>query len=194
MAGRLTGVTVKPLPVTVTELTVTGAVPVEVIVTVCVVALLITMGPNEMLVAFRLKAGVAAFSCKDADCDVLPDAAVNVMVCALVTAETFAVNDALVAVAGTVMDTGTVTALPLLVMETLTPPVGAEPDRLTVQLSARDPVIDVLLQASALTVGVIVVPVPLRLTVVLGALLEIVSCPVDALAVVGSNCTVTTAA
>ena len=187
MAGRLTGVTENPLPVTATEFTVTAAVPVDVNVTVCVVELLITMAPNETLVAFRLRTGVAAFSCNEADRDVLPDAAVNVMVCALVTAETFAENDALVAVAGTVIEAGTVTALPLLVMETLTPPVGAEPDRLTVQVSVRDPVMDMLLQDSALTVGAIVVPVPLRLTVALGALLDIVSWPVDALALVGSN-------
>lgn len=187
MAGRLNDETEKPLPVTVTEFTVTGAVPVEVIVNVCVVALLTTMGPNEMLLAFRLRTGVAALSCNDADFDVLPEVAVKMTVCALVTAATFAENDALVAVAGTVIETGTPTAPLLLVIETLSPPVGAEPDRLTVQLSTSDPVIETLLQDSALTVGAIVVPVPLRLTVAEGALLEMVSWPVDALAVVGSN-------
>jgi len=38
-------------------------------------------------------------------------------------------------------------------MDTLTPPVGAEPVKLTVQASASDPVIEVLLHETALTVG-----------------------------------------
>jgi len=46
---------------------------------------------------------------------------------------------------------------------------------------------EVLLQLTALTVGATVVPVPLRPTVAVGALLEIVSWPVVELAVVGSN-------
>ena len=187
VAGRLAGETAKPLPVTVTEFTVTAAVPVEVRVTVCVVALLTTMAPNEMLLAFMLRTGVAAFSCKEADFDVPAAAAVKVTVCALLTAATFAEKDALVAVAGTVIEAGTVTALLLLVMDTLTPPVGAEPDRLTVQVSASEPVMEVLLQDRALTVGATVVPVPLRLTVAVGALLAMVSWPEDAVAVVGSN-------
>lgn len=187
VAGRFIGETAKPLPVTFTEFTVTAAVPDEVRVTVCVVALLTTMAPNEMLLAFRLRTGVAAFSCKEADLEEPAAAAVKVTVCALVTEATLAENEALVAVAGTVIEAGTVTALLLLVMATLTPPVGAEPDRLTVQVSVRDPVMEVLLQDSALTVGATVVPVPLRLTVAVGALLAMVSWPEDAVAVVGSN-------
>ena len=54
VAGRLTEETEKPLPVTAMELRITGAVPPEVRVTVCVVALLTTTAPNEMLLAFRL--------------------------------------------------------------------------------------------------------------------------------------------
>lgn len=146
-----------------------------------------TIAPNEMLLALRLRIGVAAFSCRVADFEVPAAAAVRVTVCALVTEDTLAENDALVAVAGTVTDAGTETALPLLVSDTLTPPVGEEPERVTVQVSASEPVMEVLVQESALTVGVIVVPVPLRVTVEVGALLAMVSCPVDALAVVGSN-------
>lgn len=175
VAGRLTGDTEKPLPVTATEFTVTAAVPFEVRVTVCVVALLTTMAPNEMLLAFRISTGVAAFSCRDADFDVPPEEAVKVAVCALVTAATLAENEALVAVAGTVIEAGTVIALLLLARDTLCPPVGAEPDRLTVQVSVRDPVMEVLAQDRALTVGATVVPVPLRLTVAVGALLAMVS-------------------
>ena len=117
----------------------------------------------------------------------LPVAAVSVAVCALVTAATFAEKAAVVAVAGTVTEAGTVTALLLLASATLRPPVGAEPDRVTVQVSASAPVMEVLLQDTALTVGVTVVPVPLRVTVAAGALLAIVNCPVEEPALVGSN-------
>lgn len=62
VAGRLTGATEKPPPVAATEFTVTAAVPLEVRVTDCVVALFTTTAPNEMLVAFRFRAGEAPFS------------------------------------------------------------------------------------------------------------------------------------
>ncbi len=94
---------------------------------------------------------------------------------------------ALVAAAGTVTQPGTATAELLAERPMANPPVGAEPDKLTVQESASEPVIDVLLHEIALTVGVTVVPVPLRLTAGVGTLLEIVSCPVTELADFGSN-------
>jgi hypothetical protein len=169
----------------VTEFTVTAAVPLEVSVTLCVVGEFTTTPPNEMLVAFRLSAGVPAFSCRESVLEVLPVVAVNVTDCALLTEPTFAVNVAFVDVAGTVTEAGSVTALLLLARDTFRPPVGAVPDRVSVHASARDPVIEVLLQDIALTVGVRVVPVPLRLTVAVGAVLEIVNCPVTELAVVG---------
>ena len=187
VAGRLTGEAAKPLPVTATEFTVTGAVPVEVSVSVWVVALLTTTAPNAMLPVFRVRAGVAAFNCSESVCEVLPVDAVSVTDCALVTAAALAEKAAVFAVAGTVIELGTVTELLLLEIETLRPPVGAEPDRVTVQASASAPVIEVLLQDTALTVGVTVVPVPLRLTVAVGALLAIVNCPVEELALVGLN-------
>jgi len=46
---------------------------------------------------------------------------------------------------------------------------------------------DVLLQFTALNIGVTVVPVPVRLTADVGALLDKVNCPVTELAKVGSN-------
>jgi hypothetical protein len=187
VAGRLTPEAENPLPVTVREFTVTGAVPLEVKVTVWVVGLFTTTPPNETLVAFRVSVGVPALSCSETVREELPVVAVSVADCALVTDATFAVKVALVAVAGTVRALGTVTAVVLLARLTLIPPVGAEPDRLTVHESANDPVIEVLLQLTALTVGATVVPAPLRVTVAPGALLEIVNCPVDELAVVGSN-------
>jgi hypothetical protein len=174
-------------PATEIEEIVTGPVPEEVSVTACVAVLFTTTPPNETVVALRVSAGAAAFSCNEATFAVLPDVAVTVTVCALVTEDAFAVKAVLVAVAGTVTELGTVTALLLLVMDTLTPPVGAEPDKLTVHESASDPVMVVLLQDTALTDGTTVLPVPLRLTVALGALLEKVSCPVEELALNGSN-------
>jgi hypothetical protein len=159
-----------------------------------VVEALITAVPKEMLFAFRLSAAEAAFSCNESVFEEVLLVAVNTADCALVTDDTFAVNDALVAVAGTVTEAGTVTILLLLVRLTLTPPVGAEPDRLTTQESANDPVIDALLQLTALMFGVTVVPVPLRLTVAEGALLAIVNTPLVEMAEVGSNWTVSTTA
>lgn len=193
-AGRLTAEAENPLPVTAIEFTVTAAVPLEVRVMLCVVELLITIAPKEMVVAFTLSAGVPAFNCNETLFEMLPVVAVNVADWELLTEATFAVKAAFVAAAGTVTEPGTVTALLLLARPTLKPPVGAEPDRLTVQTSESDPVIDVLLQDTPLTVGATVVPVPLRLTIAGDALLEIVNCPVDEPAAEGSNWTERTAA
>jgi hypothetical protein len=62
VVGRLNDEAEKPLPVTATELTVTGPEPLEVSVTVCVVELFTTTEPNEMLVAFTVNAGAEAFN------------------------------------------------------------------------------------------------------------------------------------
>jgi hypothetical protein len=119
------------------------------------------------------------------DLDVLPVVAVRVAVWALVTAATFAVKPAEVAVAGTVTEVGTVTDPLLLATATLKPPVGAEPDSVTMHESASDPVIDALLHVRPLTTGASADPVPVKLTVAVGAVLAIASCPVTELAVVG---------
>jgi len=185
--GKPIGDIENPLPVTAMELTVTAAEPLEVNVTLWVVGVFTTTLPNGMLVAFTVSLGVPAFSCSETVREVLPVVAVSVTDCVLVTEAAFAVNTALVAVAGTVIEAGTVTALLLLLSETLRPPVGAEPERFTVHVSASAPVMEVLPHDSALTVGATVVPVPLRLTVAVGAVLEIVNCPVTELAVVGLN-------
>ena len=165
----------------------TAAVPLEVSVTVCVVALLITTSPKATLVAFTLSPGVPAFSCSVTVREALPVVAVRVADCALVTEATVAVKVALDAVAGTVTAFGTETALLLLARVTTVPPLGAEPDKLTVQESPNAPVIEVLLHEIALTVGATAVPVPLRLTATAGALLERVKFPVTELAAVGAN-------
>jgi hypothetical protein len=166
-------------------LTVTGAVPVELKVTVWVVGLFNTTPPNAMLVAFTDSAGVPAFNCSETVRDVPPVVAVSVVDCALLTAATFAVNDALVAVEGTRTDPGTVTAALLLDSPTVKPPVGAEPERLTEHESVSVPVIETVLQLIALTVGVPVAPVALRLTADAGALLDSDSCPLTEPSVVG---------
>jgi hypothetical protein len=116
---------------------------------------------------------------------VLPVVAVRVADCAVVTAATLAVNPAELAVAGTVTELGTVTEPLLLERATVRPPVGAEPDSVTVHESDWEPVIDVLPHEIPLTVGAVDVPVPLRLTLAVDALLEMLSWPVTELAVVG---------
>ena len=185
--GRLMGDIEKPVPFTATEFTVTAAPPLEVKVTVCVVAVFTTTAPNEMLLAFAVSKAVAAFSWSETDRVVDPVCAVSVADCALLTAATVAVNVALLAAAGTRMELGTVTALLLLTSDTFTPPVGADPDKVTVHASARDPVIDVLLHDSPLSVGVTADPAPLRLTDVVGAVLEMVNCPATVAVDVGEN-------
>lgn len=62
VAGRLTAETVKALPLAAIELTVTGAAPVDVSVTVCVVGVLRTTAPNGTVVAFALRVDAAGFS------------------------------------------------------------------------------------------------------------------------------------
>ena len=175
VAGKLPPETENPVPVIDAELMVTATLPLEVIVTDFDTAVPTATLPNDSEVALRLKAAVAALSCSETDRELLPLVAVNVTDCAPVTEAAFAVNAALVAPAATVTEPGTVTALPLLARETLRPPVGAAPDKLTVQVSASAPVMEVLLQDTALTVGVTVVPVPLRLTTAVGALLAMVN-------------------
>ena len=80
-----------------------------------------------------------------------PADAVSVALCVVVTAETVAVNPALVAPAGTVTDPGTVTALLLLERLTVRPPVPAAADRLTVQASLPAPVNELLAQLTPLS-------------------------------------------
>jgi hypothetical protein len=119
----------------------------------------------------------------------LPALAVKVTVCAVLTEETVAVKLALLAPAATVTEAGTVTAVLLLARLTVNPPLAAAAFSVTVQLSVPAPVMDPLAQVSALNTGT---PVPLRLTTVddpLEEVLVMVSWPVTAPALVGSNCT-----
>ena len=125
--------------------------------------------------------------------DTLFTVAVKVAVCVVLTDATVAVKFALVAPAATVTLAGTVTAALLLVRPTANPPLAAAAFSVNVQLSVPAPVIEPLVQLSALSTGI---PVPLRLTAVEvpeEELLVSVSVPAAAPATVGSNCTVSVA-
>jgi hypothetical protein len=89
--------------------------------------------------------------------ELLPAFAVSVTVCAVKTDDTFAVNCALVAFAGTVSVAGTVTAALLLERLTLCPLADAE-FSFTVQTSVTDPITVALLQENALKAGPTVAP------------------------------------
>ncbi len=152
MTGNVTPDTVKPGPVGVAELMVTGAVPVDVRISILVNGVFSATLPNATLVALMLSVGVAAFNCRTKLAETVPTLAVSVTDCAVVTGETVAVNPAVVAFAGTETVAGAVTAVLLLERFTIRPPVGAGPDNVTVQASVPAPVKDVAEQERALTV------------------------------------------
>jgi hypothetical protein len=187
VTGSVAPDTVNPVPLTVAELTVSAADPVDVSMIDCATGVFTTTEPNPIAVAFRLIAATAGFSCNEIAFEELPVLDVTVAVCAVLTHAAFAIKVAVLVVAGTVIEVGTVTALLLLARFTTKPPVGADPDKLTVQASVVDPVIEVLLQVIPLIVGVTVVPFPLMLTVTAGALLAMVNCPLTAPAEIGLN-------
>lgn len=120
--------------------------------------------PKATLVALTLSVGTAAFNCRAKVSETPAALAVRVAVCATATDDAVAVNVALVALAGTVTVAGTVTAVLLLARLTTRPPLAAAPFRVTVQVSVPDPVMEELLQESALNAAVpdgAAVPVPL---------------------------------
>jgi hypothetical protein len=161
-AGKLAPAREKPAPVRVAELMVTGAAPVEVKVTDRVAALFSCTFPKATLAALMLSVGTAAFNCRANVLETLPELAARATACALATCETVAVNPALIAFAGTVTVAGTATAALLLDRLTLSPPLAAAEVSVTVQASVPDPVMDPLLQESALNSVGVEVPVPLR--------------------------------
>jgi len=175
VSGRSPPEIAKPVPDSAAALTVTAAVPVEYRISDCVVSAPTFTLPKTRLDALRLSSGAEAPSCKPKVSVTPPTLAVNVAVCTVVTGETVAVKSTLFASAGMVTEDGTATAL--LVLARLTPrpllPVAAF--SVTVQLSVPAPVIELLVQLSALSTGT---PVPLSATDVedpLGALLVTVS-------------------
>ena len=179
----------KPAPVSVAPVMVSGTFPDEVTVIDWVVAVFSGTVPNTRLVELRLNAGVAALSCSDVVFVIPAAVAVMVAVCAVVTADAVALKAAVVAPLATVTDAGTVSALLLLARFTVSPPLGAAAVRLTVQASVVAPVREPLVQEMALSAAG-ACPVPLRLTVAVPpavALLVMVRVPVTAPATVGSK-------
>src|SRR5580692_7565390 len=192
VTGKVAPDIVKPVPVNVAELMVTGAVPVEVNVTGSVDGVFTVTLPNARLAGLMVNVGTPAFSCRAKVLETPPEFAVRVTACAVATDDTVAVNAALLALAGTTTVAGTVTAALLLVTDTLKPPLPAGPLSVTVQASLPAPVIDALLQDSALKVAATAVPVPVMpITAVplVEEVLWMVSWPVTAPAAVGSNFT-----
>lgn len=107
---------------------------------------------------------------------------VTVAVCAVVTADTVAVKDVVVAPPGTVTEAGTNTALLLLLNATDSPPAGAAEASVAVQISLDAPVMDALAHESAVNAGG-ATPAALSLMMMLPAdeLLVIVTMPVNVL-------------
>jgi len=133
----------------------------------------------------RLKAGTAALSCIAKLFEEELALAVTVAVVAVVTEETVAANDAVEAPAPTVTLPGTDTEVELLANATVWPPEGAAELSETVHVVDPVPVKELLPHDKALTVEARAVPVPLTLTDTPGALLDIASCPVTELVLVG---------
>jgi hypothetical protein len=99
--------------------------------------------------------------------EVPPAFAVSVTVCAVKTDDTFAMNWALAAFAGTVTVAGIVTAALLLERLTLCPLADAE-FSCTVQTSVADPIAVALLQENALNAGPTAAPL-----ILIGAVLPV---------------------
>jgi hypothetical protein len=185
--GNVAPVMEKPAPVSVAELTVTAAVPVDESVMDCVVAELTATLPKLRFEELTARVGTAAFISRANVCETLPAVAVKVAVCAVETAETVAEKLALVALAATVTEAGTTTEELLLATATVNPLPAAATFRVTEQASVPAPVIDELVQLIALSTGI---PVPVRLIALEAPdeeLLARVRVPVAAPATAGSN-------
>jgi hypothetical protein len=124
----------------VAELMVTEPVPIELRVTVCVVAVLTATLPKSRLDEPTLSVATAPVN-RTAKVSGVPLVfADSVAVCVVVTDETVAEKLALLAPAATVTDEGTVTAELLLDRLTANPPLAAAVFRVTVQVSVPEPV------------------------------------------------------
>ncbi len=164
VAGTANPETANEDPVTETPVIVTGAVPVELRVRIWFALCPVWTSPKLTLFVLRLNVAVSADGetagdiCKANVLDVLPALALRVAVCAVETEATEAMKPALLALAATMTDGGTVTDALLLDRLTANPPAGAAPLRLTVQASDPPPVIEALLHDTWLTVGPCVSP------------------------------------
>jgi hypothetical protein len=113
---------------------------VEVNVTECVVGVFNATLPKATLDGLILSAEIAAFNCKRKLSVTPPAFASRVAVLFSEVDDTFAVNAALLALAGTLMEAGTVTAPLVLDRLTLSPPAGAAWLSVTRQESVPEPV------------------------------------------------------
>jgi hypothetical protein len=148
--GNVAPDTAKPVPVSVAELIVTGAVPADVKVTDCVAVVLTATLPKATVVALMLSVGTAGFSCRTYVLETLPALASSFAVCVDLTGDTLAVNPALIALAGTDTVAGNATAEFVLNKLTLRPPADLELSVIE-QATVSDPVTDALLQDNALS-------------------------------------------
>lgn len=184
VTGKVAPVTVNPDPVTVAALTVKAAEPEEVNMSDWVAGEPKTTFPNGRLFELMLSVGVAeGFNCSAKVFETPPEVAVNVDGCTELTELMVAKKAALVALAGTMTAEGRVTAALLLVRPMLIPPLGAGPLNVTLHVSLPAPVIDPLLQESAVSAAV-AAPVPLMFTTMFPSeeSLERVNTPVNELA------------
>jgi hypothetical protein len=92
VSGKEFAVRVKPAPVTVAPLMVTGPVPVEVRVTVFVASVFTATLPKATLVALTLSVGTGGFSTSPKLFVTVPSLAVSVTDCAAETTDPVAVN------------------------------------------------------------------------------------------------------
>jgi hypothetical protein len=178
VTGRLGADTINSGPDTAAAVTITGKLPVELIVTVCVADVLTATLPKGRLVSVNVSMGLATSTSRFVVSVTPPMLAVSVTAWAELTDPANAVKLAVVWPAGIVTEAGTVIAELLLVIPTGTPPLPAVPFRVTEQLSLPVPGIEALAQLNALNNAE---PTPLNGTEGLGSsgeLVEMASWPV----------------
>lgn len=140
-----------PVPVTEPELTVSAAVPVELIVTGFVAVVFNATLPKARLVELTVHAAEVAFSCSEVALATPPAVALMVAVVVVLTAEAVAVNGAVVDPAATDTEAGTLSEELLLASDTANPPLGAAPVSVTEHASVTAPVTEPLLHETALS-------------------------------------------
>jgi hypothetical protein len=160
MIGKAIPGILKPLPVTMTELTDTAAFPDETTSSDCVAGVLIGTLPNATLDALTPSEISCTANCKRNVSDTLPALAVRVTVCTEPTGETVAAKLAVVDPVGTVTEFGTVTAELLLERLTAKPLPDAAALKVTEQLSLAAPVIDPKVHVRPLNTGLSALPWP----------------------------------
>lgn len=197
VTGALIPEAVNSDPATEIDEIVTAAVPVEVSVTDCLAVCPTITFPKLIFVELMPSVGVPAFNCNAKVLVELEALAVSVTAWLELKEATVAENPTLIALAGTVTEAGSVTAPALLERLTPSPPLPAAALNVTVQASVPAPVMVPLLQVNEFNPGALAVPVPLRLITadrLVEELLAMVSCPVAAPTIEGSNCRLSVAA